>query len=67
MQIWKSNDIFVFIQKWYGDSFTLQQYLLLEICAPEICEMFVYKHIEKIVKNVKNQPTFKEKYNFTAK
>ena len=29
--------------------------------------MFVYKHVEKIVKNVKNQPTFKEKYNFTAK
>ena len=28
--------------------FTLNQLLLFEICAREICEKFVYKHSEKV-------------------
>ena len=30
----------------YARDFTLQHLLLLEVCASEICEMFVYKHSE---------------------
>ena len=53
MQIWKSANIVVFIWKWYVEDFTLKHHLLFEICAREICEMFVYKHSEttEYVKN----------------
>ena len=30
----------------YAKDFTLQHLSLLEICASEICEMFIYKHSE---------------------
>ena len=53
MQIWKSANIFVFIQKYYVEDFTLKHFLLFEIYPREICEKFVYKHSETIeyVKN----------------
>ena len=37
----------------YVEHFTLYSLLLFEMCAREICEMFVYKHSETIeyVKN----------------
>ena len=37
----------------YVENFTLKHPLLFEICAPEICEKFVYRHSETIeyVKN----------------
>ena len=52
MQIWKSANIFVLIWK-YVEDFTLKHFLLVEICASEICEKFVYKHSEtkEYVKN----------------
>ena len=46
MQIWKSPNIFVFIYKQYIEDFTLKHILFLEICAREICQKFVYKHLE---------------------
>ena len=53
MQIWKSANIFIFIWKYYVKDFTLKQLLLFEICTREVCEKFVYKHLETIeyVKN----------------
>ena len=53
MQIWKVANIFVFIKNQYVGDFTLKHLLLLEICACEICEKFVYKHSEttKYVEN----------------
>ena len=53
MQIWKSNNIFVFISKQYVKDFALKHLFLYEICAHEICEKFIYKHSETIeyVKN----------------
>ena len=50
MQIWKPAYIFVFIWK-YVEDFTLNHDLLFEIRAREICEKFVYKHSETVVKN----------------
>ena len=52
MQIWKSINIFVFIWEFVED-FTLKHILLFERYAHEICEKFVYKHLEAIeyVKN----------------
>ena len=47
MQIWKSAIIFVFIWK-YVEDFTWKHLLLLEICAREIWETFVYKHSDAI-------------------
>ena len=47
-QLWKSANIFVFIWKYYVESFTLKHPLLSEICALKICEKFVYKHSETI-------------------
>ena len=41
-------------------------YLLLELCALEIYEMFVYKHTETI-EYVKKQATFKKTTSFTGK
>ena len=32
----------------HADDFTLSNFLLFEICAVEICEMFVYKQSETI-------------------
>ena len=52
MQIWKSVNIFVFIWK-YVEDFILQHLLFFEICAREIYEKFVYKHLETI-ESVKN-------------
>ena len=37
----------------YARDFTLQHLLLLEICASEICEMFVYKHSETMAYVIK--------------
>ena len=37
MQIWKSANIFVFRWKQYVEDFTLKHFLLLEICARDIC------------------------------
>ena len=53
MQIWKSANIIVFIWKYYVEDFTLKHFLRFEICAREISEKFVYKHLETIeyVKN----------------
>ena len=53
MQIWKSGNVFVFMWKYYVEDFTSKHLLLFEICAPKICEKFVYKHSETIeyVKN----------------
>ena len=48
MQIWKSANIFVCIWKQYVEIFTLKHFLLLEICARELCEKLIYKHSEKI-------------------
>ena len=56
MQIWKSDNIFVFIWKQYFEDFTLKCPLLIEICAHKISEKFVYKHSEAI-EYVKSQPT----------
>ena len=42
MQIWKSANIYVFIWKKYVED------LLFEICAPDVCEKFVYKHSQTI-------------------
>ena len=53
MQIWKSVNIFVFIWKWYVEDIILQHLLFFEICAREIYEKFVYKHLEPI-ESVKN-------------
>ena len=53
MQIWKSQNIFVFILKYNVEDFTLKHLLLFEICVREICEKFVYKHSETI-KYIKN-------------
>ena len=52
MQIWKSANIFVFIEK-YVEDFTLKHLILFEICAREISAKFVYKHSETI-ESVKN-------------
>ena len=53
MAIWKSDNIFVFMKKYYVEGFTLKHLLLSEICARELCEKFVYKDTETIeyVKN----------------
>ena len=53
MQIWKSANIFAFKLKPYVQDFTLQHLLLFEICARELCEMFVYKH-SATIEYVKN-------------
>ena len=52
MQIRKSANIFIITRK-YVEDFTLNHYLLFEICASEMCEKFVYKYSETIeyVKN----------------
>ena len=57
MQIWKSANIFLFIQKWYVEDFVLKHLLLFEMRASEICEKFVYKRSET-KEYVKNWPTF---------
>ena len=46
MQIWKSDNIFVFIWKQYVENFTLENLLVFKICTREICETLVYKHSE---------------------
>ena len=47
MQIWKSDNTFVF--KWkYVEDFTQKQLLLFETWARGMCEKFVYKHSETI-------------------
>ena len=46
MQIWKPAIIFVFTWKQHLQDFTLKHFLLFEMCAPEICEKYVYKHSE---------------------
>ena len=53
MQTWKSANIFIFIGKQYVEDFRLKHLLLFDVCAHEICENFVYKHLETIeyVKN----------------
>ena len=53
MQIWNSENIFVFIWKQYVEDFTLKLLLLFEMCARGIYEKFVYKHSEpkEYVKN----------------
>ena len=56
MQILKPANIFIFIWN-YVEDFTLKHLFLFEICTPEICEKFVYKHSETI-KYIKNCPTF---------
>ena len=43
MQIIKSVNIFVFIEK-YVEDLTLKQLLAFEICPRQIREKFVYKH-----------------------
>ena len=48
MQIWKSANIFVFMGKYYVEDLTLKQLLILEMCALEIYEKFVYTHSETI-------------------
>ena len=47
MQIWKSFNIFVFIWK-YVEDFMLWQLSRFDMWACEICEKFVYKHLETI-------------------
>ena len=66
MQIVKSANIFVFIQKRYIEEFTLKLFLLFEICTREICENFVYKHSETIG-YVKISLLFKKFTKFTGK
>ena len=66
MQIVKSANIVVFIQKRYIEEFTLKLFLLFEICAREICENFVYKHSETIG-YVKISLLFKKFTKFTGK
>ena len=53
MQIWKSANIFIFTWKEYVEDIRLKHLLRPEICAREICEKFVYKHLQRIeyVKN----------------
>ena len=53
MQVWKSANIFVFTWKWYVEDFTIKHLLRFEIWARELCDKFVYKHLETIeyVKN----------------
>ena len=53
MQIWKSDNVFVFMWKYYVEDFTSKRFLLFKICVPKICEKIVYKHSETIeyVKN----------------
>ena len=46
----------------YAENFTLKHLLLFEICTREICEKFVYKHLETIEYVRKNLPTFYEIY-----
>ena len=46
--IWKSTYIFAFTKKWYAEGFALYNSWLLEIFAPKIYEMFVYKQAETI-------------------
>ena len=47
MQIWKSDNTFVFIWK-YVEDFTQKHLLLSETWAREMCEKFVYKYSEVI-------------------
>ena len=47
-QIWKSANIFVFIYEENAEDFTFKYLLRFEICTPETCEEFVYKHSEAI-------------------
>ena len=66
MQIRNSANIFVFIWKQYVEDFTLKHLLVFEICAREIYEKFVYKHLEQ--KNMlKISLLFKKFTNFTGK
>ena len=46
----------------YAENFTLKHLLLFEICTREICEKFVYKHLETTEYVRKNLPTFYEIY-----
>ena len=48
MQIWKSDNIFVFIWKQYFEDFTFRRPLLFEIYSREMCKKFIYKHSEKL-------------------
>ena len=60
MQIWKSANLFVVLQKQHVQDFTSKLLLLFEICACEICEKFVHKHIrtyEKLAYFVRNLQT----------
>ena len=43
------------------EDFTLKHLLRFEIWTRELCEKFVYKHLET-TKYVKNKPTIKEIY-----
>ena len=47
MQIWKSDNTFIFILI-YVEDFTQKHLLLFETWAREMCEKFVYKHSETI-------------------
>ena len=53
IQFWKSANIVAFKWKRYVEDVTLKQLFNFEICASEICKMFVQKHSETIeyVKN----------------
>ena len=66
MQMRNSANIFVFIWKQYVEDFTLKHLLVFKICAREIYEKFVYKHLEQ--KNMlKINLLFKKFTNFTGK
>ena len=65
MQILKSANIFVFIQKKYVEDFTLKHLLHFETCARAIFKKFVYKHSETI-ELLKINRLFKKFTNFTG-
>ena len=66
MQIWKSANIFVFILKWYVEDFILKHLLLLETCARDLCDNFVYKYSETI-NMLKISLLFTKITNFTGR
>ena len=52
MQIWKFPCQFVLIKKLYPENFTFSILRIFELFNPKVCQMFVYKHSERI-SNVK--------------
>ena len=53
IQIWKSPYMFVFKWKGYPEKLAFLILGILELHTGNVCEMFVYKHLEAI-ENVKN-------------